>query len=117
MAGLWSKIARSSELKRRSNLPASGQARSHCTNVMTLGPFFELSSPIVQKKDGGWVDCEKKRYQKTMNSRDSAITKERQCCDVMLANLHEQRSVLLGGIHLAEAKSHEASVWLTILSW
>jgi hypothetical protein len=84
---------------------------------MTLGPFFELSSPIVQKKDGGWVDCEKKRYQKTMNSRDSAITKERQCCDVMLANLHEQRSVLLGGIHLAEAKSHEASVWLTILSW
>jgi hypothetical protein len=62
------------------------------------------------------VDCEKKYYQKTRNSKDPAATKEWQCCDVLLANRHETTRVLLGGIHLAERKSHEASVWLTIVT-
>ena len=30
------------------------------------------------------MDCEKKHYQKTRNSKDPAATKEWQCCDVLL---------------------------------
>ena len=70
---------------------------------MTLGPFFELSTPIAVKKRHRMGDCEKKRYHKPMKSEDSVATWEWRCCGLLLENVHEQRPWFWAGIRLAKA--------------